>query len=86
MPLSDIVLPANNILVTQSSVSGAGIEVQTPGYVFGVVAAVSSVSNGVQTNQSVLFKQKDAVVLKYGSSVYYLLDESNVAFREEIPV
>ena len=85
MAAPDVTLTAGKILAEQTT-SGLGIEVQTPGYIFGVTVAVYDGSDGAQTNQSVLFKEADAVVLKYGSTIYYLMDVENIAFTEVIPV
>lgn len=85
MAVPDITLSKGQILATPSAISEIGMVVQTPGYMFGHVAAVYQTADGAAVNQSVLFKESDAVVVKYGSTVYYLMSEENIAFTENLP-
>lgn len=71
-----VTLGAGKILATQTLTMG-GIELQTEGYLFGVVADIYNGSDDLVVGDTFMFKQNDAVVLKYGSTIYYYLDVAN---------
>jgi hypothetical protein len=72
-----VTLGAGKILATQTATMG-GIELQTEGYMFGIAGAVYDGSDNLAVGDTFIFKQSDAVILKYGSTIYYYLDITNV--------
>lgn len=77
MPIPGVVLSSGKMLATQTSSMG-GIELQTDGYLFGIVDSVFDGSDSLVAGDSFLFKQSDAIQLKYGSTIYYFLDVINI--------
>jgi hypothetical protein len=84
MPIPNFNLAAGQFLATQSS-SVLGIEIQSQGYLFATVDDVYEGSDFAVAGQSVIFREKDAIKMKYGSTIYYLLSETDIK-STEIPL
>lgn len=81
MAAPDIVLGGGQILVYQSG-SVLGFEVQTNGYIFATIDLVNDSTDGSVVGQVVLFKQSDGIQLKYGSTIYFIVEEKKVVGKE----
>lgn len=83
MPLvPDIILSKPFVLVTISS-SPLGMQSQTADYSFGYVERIYDTCDNVSVGQTILFSLKDAKALLYGSTIYYVVDETHRLFKEE---
>lgn len=80
----NIVLGAGQILAIQSD-SALGIEIQTFGFLYGLIVMVYDGSDKSTVGQLFIFKQSDALVLKFGSTVYYQLYENSILSSEVVP-
>jgi hypothetical protein len=83
MAAPPIILSKPNILVTVSD-STVNLVSQSSGWVFGYVEAIYDTCDDVTVGQRVLFKPKADNALLYGSTIYYLVNETQKLFREPI--
>lgn len=82
MPAPDIILKKGTILVAQGS-SSIGIELISQGYLFGYVELVNDLCNGTVLGELVVFNEKQVLIqFKYGSTIYYILEEGQNLFKE----
>lgn len=84
MAAPDIILSRGEVLVTNSS-SGLGILPSDNKLSFGVVQAVSDVTNNFIVGDSVLYKTESGRSIMYGSTIYIILTEDNISGSEVIP-
>lgn len=77
MPIPSIVLGNGKMLATQTT-DFSGIEIQTEGYLIGVIDDVYESADKVVVGDTFIFKESDAIQLKYGSTIYYYLDIENI--------
>lgn len=81
----DIILSKPWILVTLSS-SQLGIKSnQSFGWEFGTVQKIFQTCDKLIVGDSILFEPKKWPQLVYGSTIYFLVEETNAAFTEVIP-
>lgn len=87
MPISGYILQKGTLLATQATDTDYfGIEVQTPGYLVGVVDDVYATTDKTAVGQYFIFKESEAIILKYGSTLYYLLEEASlIGVQNPIP-
>ena len=81
MAVPDIVLQEPFILISLSD-SLLGIRLQTDQWVFGTVEKVYSGATAFAVTDSVAFPKENSVQIVYGSSIYYMVDITNVFFSE----
>ena len=87
MALSDdIVLKEGQIVVTQTSSSVVGIDVQNSPFQFGIVAVIYAFSDLYIVGDNVFYNIEDAVQFVYSDQVYYLTTEDKILFKETAPV
>lgn len=85
MPAPNVILSKPWVLVTTSS-SALGIQVQQGfGWEFGTVQKVFQTSDKLAVGDSILFQPEKWAKLVYGSTIYFLVEETNAAFTEVIP-
>lgn len=85
MAAPDVILSRPWVLITLSQ-SQLGIQVQQGfGWEFGTVALVFQTSDKLQVGDSIIFQPEKWPKLVYGSTIYFLVEESNAAFTEVIP-
>ena len=77
MPIPSLTLGAGKMLATQTA-SMDGIEIQTEGYLFGIIDSIYDAADNLVAGDTFLFKESDAIMLKYGSTIYYFLDVQNI--------
>jgi hypothetical protein len=78
----DIILSKPWVLVTLSQ-SQLGIQVQQGfGWEFGSVALVFQTSDKLQVGDNIIFQPEKWAKLVYGSTIYFLVEETNAAFTE----
>lgn len=85
MPL-DIILNKPYLLVTLSNSPAGIVPTSSTTLVFGVVVMAYATCDSVAVNDFVLFNQIDAQSVMYGSTVYYLVDESFSFLKEPPPL
>ncbi len=86
MSAPDITLGKGLILVTQSS-SILGIEFQSQGFLYGYVELVNDLSDMTAVGDTIVFMEKDVInSFRYGSSIYYVLNEGQNIFKENPPL
>lgn len=83
MPAPPIILSRPYILVTASE-SVLNIQSEKSGFIFGYVEAVYDTCDDVTVGQRVLFAPKQDKALLYGSTIYYLVDETHKLFKEPV--
>lgn len=84
MPTPNIILNAPYILCTLANSPGGDIlPVGNSDLVFGYVEMINSLCDSVSVGEFVFFNIKDAKAIQYGSTIYYLLDESFNIFKQE---
>lgn len=83
MPLSDIILGANEVLITDSA-SGLGVMPIDNNIAFGVIQAVSDVTDRFTVGNSVMFDPTKTRRFVYGSTVYRIANEENISGTETI--
>jgi hypothetical protein len=84
MAAPDIVLNYPNILVSQT-ISSITISIESFGMLYGYVEAVYETSDKTAIGDVILFDPKKAVQIRYGSTIYYMLDEETASFTETPP-
>lgn len=85
MATPDIILNRPWILVTLTT-SSLGIKPeQAFGYEFGLVQKIFQTCDRVIVGDSVFFQPERGVKLVYGSTIYFMIEETNSAFSEVIP-
>ena len=83
MAAPSIILNYPNILVSQT-ISSIGVEIQSSGLIFGMIELIYDTSDKSAVGNIILFDPTKSIQMKYGSTIYYLLDE-NIASFTEIP-
>lgn len=82
--MPDVILNRPWILVTLST-SGTGIdESQAFGWQFGRVQQIFQTCDKVAVNDTILFEPEKGVKLRFGSTIYFMIEETNSAFTEII--
>jgi hypothetical protein len=81
MLISNFTLAAGQVLAIQTD-SILGIEIQSQGFLFATVYDVYSGSDLTASGDSIMFKEKDAIKMKYGSTIFYILNESDIRSKE----
>lgn len=82
MAAPDIILERPNILVTLTS-SGLGIDLsQNFQWQNGYVELIYQTCDKFAVGDNVLFQPDKAVKLVYGSTIYYMIDDTNAAYTE----
>lgn len=84
MSLPTIILNKGQMLVAQGS-SSLGLISLKPEYVFGTVQDIYSGSDKVTVNQVILFQPDLSAQILYGSTIYFIVDESKSLFQEIPP-
>lgn len=88
MPVPGIILSEPFALVI-ATVSGSGItslQVQGSDFIFGSVDDVYGTCDVVTVGDILYFDKLKTPSILYGSTVYYLVDVNNKAFKEEPPL
>ena len=83
--LDDIILHKGQIVLTQTSGSVVGIDLQNSPFQFGTVAVTSDLSEMFAVGDSVLYSTKDVIMFSQNGEVYYLTTEDKVLFKELPP-
>jgi hypothetical protein len=79
----DIILGKNQILLTQGD-SKLGIIIDNNNCIFGEVVSVNNLSNDISVGDFLLFNPLGAKNLLFDSELYYLIDTSQVVFKENV--
>ncbi len=79
-----ILYPPYDALTLSSSVPD--ITAVKKGYNFGVVDAVNYANVKVDVGATVLFRQDDAILVTAGGTDYFIIDEKDIVFKQNIPL
>lgn len=83
--LPPIILSKPYILVTLTE-SSIGVISQTSDYYMGIVEAIYDTCDDISVGMKILFSPKTSRALLYGSTIYYVVDESHKLFKEPLPL
>jgi hypothetical protein len=81
----DIILKRGECLLTIAASTLGFYFYQGRALNFGTVAAACEVSDFIAVGESVWFDASAAKTIAYGSTIYYLVLESNIHFKEVTP-
>jgi hypothetical protein len=84
MPVPSINLHKGQLLVTLTY-SGLGVVSNTADFQFGYVEKIYDGCNFVYVSQLVLFPLSKSKQILYGSTMYYIIDETYTLFDEPTP-
>jgi len=84
MPAPAIILSKGQMLVTKSGSILGILPIGNNQYSFGTVALIYDTSNDIAEGDTILFNSKTSDTFMYGSTVYYLVEEKNVAGNEGV--
>jgi hypothetical protein len=76
-----IILQTGQILLTQTSGSSGIMPIKN--IRLGMVVKVSDLSDSNLLGNTVMYNEADAQSFMYGSTIYYIIDETNVSGVEE---
>jgi hypothetical protein len=79
--LPDIYLPKPKVMLTESSTEQS-ISSNDGSLMFGLVVAQYETCNHTMTEAPVLFNPRGALIIKQGTTTYYIVNESEIYFRE----
>lgn len=85
MPITGIILSAPYALCT-GTVSNYGVnslQVSGSDFIFGLVDDVYETCDSVSVGDVLYFDKLKTPTIQYGSSIYYLVNVNNKAFKEE---
>lgn len=85
MPISDIILNSPYVLVTLANSPAGIVPSGSTNLVFGYVERVNELCDSVLVGEYVFFDRDTAKAVQYGSTVYYLVDETFNLFKEIPP-
>lgn len=84
MSAPDIILPRGQVMIQQTT-SQLGIVSLDNKYNFGLVIAVSDVSDRYAAGAYVMYEQDKVSKFLYGSTFYFLIDEQYISGEEVLP-
>lgn len=84
MPLPNIVLNKDQILLSQVDYGKSGISMINNGNLFVEVAAVNDLCTKYNVGDFVLFNPNDSTALSYLTKTYFITTEDKIIFKEII--
>jgi hypothetical protein len=85
MAAPDVILSRPWILVTISSSQIGIYSGQAFGWEFGTVQKIFQTCDKVIVGDTILFEPDKGIKLVYGTTIYFMIEETNSAFTEVIP-
>lgn len=85
MPVPPIILNKPYVLVTLANSPNGVIPIGNTNLVFGYVELINDLCDSVSVGEYVFFNRNDAKAVQYGSTIYYLVDETFNIFKEQTP-